>query len=187
MPPLFGFPRSFLYVCSQKGLHDFENEEYDVFDVLSEQNSDPLSGLLLWSVCPQGTNPTFLVWSLSLVSRGHGYGDRKARWIRILGVTCPSLGGGAFLPAALPSHRNFHQHHKLQFLLPILMEEKSFSSLEVVVQLLSYVWLFVIPWTAAHQTSLFFTISQTLSKLMSIQSVMPSNHLILCHTLLLLP
>ena len=64
---------------------------------------------------------------------------------------------------------------------------KSFSSLEVVVvQLLSGVWLFVIPWTAAHQTSLFFTISGSLRKLMSIESVMPSNHLILCHPLLLL-
>ena len=58
---------------------------------------------------------------------------------------------------------------------------------EVVVQLLSCVWLLVIPWTAAHQTSLFFTISQSLSKFMSIESVMPSNLLILYHPLLLLP
>ena len=43
------------------------------------------------------------------------------------------------------------------------------------------------PWTAACQTSLSFAISQSLLKLMSIQSVMPSNHLILCHPLLLLP
>ena len=42
------------------------------------------------------------------------------------------------------------------------------------------------PWTAAHQASLSFTISQSLLKLMSIRSVMPSNHLILCHPLLLL-
>ena len=41
------------------------------------------------------------------------------------------------------------------------------------------------PWTAAHQASLFFTISRSLLKLMSIESVMPSNHLILCHPLLL--
>ena len=57
----------------------------------------------------------------------------------------------------------------------------------VVVQLLSHVWLFVIQWTAAHQSSLFFTISQSLLKLMSIESVMPSNHLILCRPLLLPP
>ena len=42
------------------------------------------------------------------------------------------------------------------------------------------------PWTAAHQASLFFTISWSLLKLMSIESVMPSNQLILCHPLLLL-
>ena len=45
--------------------------------------------------------------------------------------------------------------------------------------------LFVTPWTAAHQASLSITISQSLSKLMSIELVMPSNHLILCHPLLL--
>ena len=46
---------------------------------------------------------------------------------------------------------------------------------------LSHVRLFAAPWTAAHQTSLSFTISQSLLKLMPIESVMPSNHLILCH------
>ena len=57
----------------------------------------------------------------------------------------------------------------------------------VVVQLLSHVQLFVTPWTAACQNSLSFTISQSWLKLMSIESVMASNHLILCHPLLLLP
>ena len=57
----------------------------------------------------------------------------------------------------------------------------------VVVQLLSHVWLFATPWTAICQASLSFTISQNLLKLMSIESVMPSNHLIVCHPLLLLP
>ena len=52
---------------------------------------------------------------------------------------------------------------------------------------LRHVWLFVTPWTAAHQASLFLTISQNLLKLMSIELVMPSNHLILCCPLLLLP
>ena len=55
------------------------------------------------------------------------------------------------------------------------------------VQLLSHVWLFVTPWTAARQASLSITNSRSLLKLMSIASVMPSNHLILCHPLLLLP
>ena len=55
------------------------------------------------------------------------------------------------------------------------------------VQLLSRVGLFVTPWTAAHQASLSITSFQSLLKLMSIGSVMPSNHLILCCPLLLLP
>ena len=55
-----------------------------------------------------------------------------------------------------------------------------------VVQLLSRVQLFVTPWTAAHQASPSFIISWSLLKLMSTDSVMPSNHLILCHPLLLL-
>ena len=57
----------------------------------------------------------------------------------------------------------------------------------VVVQLLSRVQLFATPWTAAHQASLSFTISQSLLKLMSVESVMPSNHFILCCPFLLLP
>ena len=59
----------------------------------------------------------------------------------------------------------------------------SFSS----VQSLSRVRLFATPWTAAHQASLSITNSQSLLKLMSIESVMPSNHLILCRPLHLLP
>jgi len=55
----------------------------------------------------------------------------------------------------------------------------------VVVQLLSHVQLFETPWTIARQASLSFTISWSLLKLMSIQSVMLSNHFILCHPLLL--
>ena len=55
------------------------------------------------------------------------------------------------------------------------------------VQLLSRVWLFATAWTAAHQASLSITISQSLLKFMSIESVIPSNDLILCHPLLLLP
>ena len=55
------------------------------------------------------------------------------------------------------------------------------------VQSLSHVRLFAIPWTAAHQASLSITNSWSLLKLMSIESVMPSSHLILCYPLLLLP
>ena len=55
------------------------------------------------------------------------------------------------------------------------------------VQSLSCVWLFVTPWTAAHQASLSITNSWSLLKLMSIESVIPSSHLILCRPLLLSP
>ena len=61
------------------------------------------------------------------------------------------------------------------------------NSLLIVVQSLSRVRLFATSWTAAHQASMSFTISWSLLKLMSIESVMPSNHLILCCPLLLLP
>ena len=60
-------------------------------------------------------------------------------------------------------------------------------NLPIVVQSLSHVQLFATSWTAARQVSLSFTISWSLLKLMSIESVMPSNPLILCHPLLLLP
>ena len=52
---------------------------------------------------------------------------------------------------------------------------------------LSHVWLFVTPWTAAHQAALSVTNSRNLLKLTSIESVMPSNYLLLCRPLLLLP
>ena len=57
--------------------------------------------------------------------------------------------------------------------------------LPVVIQSLTRVWLFVTPWITALQASLSFPISWSLLKLMSIESMMPSSHLILCHPLLL--
>ena len=59
--------------------------------------------------------------------------------------------------------------------------------LVVVIQSLSHAWLFMTPWVAAGQASLSITNSQSLLKLMSTESVMPKNHLILCHPLLLMP
>ena len=64
-----------------------------------------------------------------------------------------------------------------------LHKSHQFSS----VQLLSHVRLFATPWAAACQASLSITNSQSLLKLMSFESVMPSNHLIVCHPLLLPP
>ena len=63
----------------------------------------------------------------------------------------------------------------------------NYYSNNAVVRLPSRVRLFATPWTAACQASLSLTISRSLSKFMSIASVMPSNHLILCRPLLLLP
>ena len=65
----------------------------------------------------------------------------------------------------------------------MVISQECFSS----VQSLSPVQLFATPWTATRQASLSITNSQSLLKLMSLESVMPSNHLILCHLLLLLP
>ena len=72
--------------------------------------------------------------------------------------------------------RPFHRVPYFYYVLPI-------SS----VQLLSHIWLFVTPWTAARQASLSITNSRNLPKLMYIESMMPSNHLILFHPLLLPP
>ena len=66
-----------------------------------------------------------------------------------------------------------------------IFSAKDFFNLQF--QSLSHDWLFETPWTAASQTSLSITNSRSLLKFISIKSVMPSNHLILCHPLLLLP
>ena len=68
----------------------------------------------------------------------------------------------------------------------IKLSHEVYNKHVAVVQSLSHVRLFVTPWTAACQASLSFTISQSLLKLMSIELVMPSNNLILCHPFLLL-
>ena len=79
------------------------------------------------------------------------------------------------LAAITPGHYEIPNHHRINL-----------WSL-IIVQSLSHVWLFEIPLTAAHQTSLSFTIFQSLLKLMSIEPVIPSNHLILCCLLPPLP
>ena len=122
------------------------------------------------------------------VSKTH-YGDTVDKAIilscRVRGSceelpSCCRQGPRSFYPGALPS--------ELQGLLhPIGTRRRRISGEGiVVVQSLSCVRLFLTPWTAARQTSLSFTISWSLLKFMSIESVMPSNHLILCRSLLLL-
>ena len=92
-------------------------------------------------------------------------------------------GWGAKIPhASWPKNQNIKQNqHCNKF-------NKNFKNgLLSSVQLLSHVWFFATPWTVACQASLSITNSQNSLKLMSIESVMPSNPLILCHPLLLLP
>ena len=85
-------------------------------------------------------------------------------------------------PMVLSSQHPHPLIHLCPFVPPLIIMSSRSS-----VQLLSRVRLFVTSWTAACQASLSFSISQSLCKLMSIQSMMPSNHLILCHPLFLLP
>ena len=75
----------------------------------------------------------------------------------------------------------------LIFLLYNIVLVLTYINTHIVVQSPGCVWLFATPWTAAHQASLSSTLSQSLLKLMSIESVMPSNHLTLGCPLLLLP
>ena len=70
---------------------------------------------------------------------------------------------------------------------PFMANCCDYSTLRMIVQLLSHVQFFVTPWTAAPQVALSFTNSQSLLTFMSVELVMPSNHFILCCPLLLLP
>ena len=85
------------------------------------------------------------------------------------------------LPAVQGTLKNLLQHHKWKH--QFISSQTYFSS----VQSLSRVRLLATPWITAHQASLSITKTQNLPKLMSIELVMPSSHLILCHSLLLLP
>jgi len=119
------------------------------------------------------------------------------------GLPCPSPGdlpdpgiepGSSSLQAdSLPTEPPGRPKRLLNFVryFSVSVEMLMFFSLHsivvVIVQLLSRVQLFVTPWTEACQASLSFTISWNLLKLMSIESVMPSNHIILYSSLLLMP
>ena len=87
----------------------------------------------------------------------------------------------------MKSTLNTHISCNILFLMVYVFSETIGSFSISSVQSLSRVRLFVTPWTAAHQASLSITNSRSPPKLMSIESMMPSNHLILCHPLLLLP
>ena len=131
--------------------------------------------------------------SLPLSSRGEG---RTPTWegktcsssMSLAGRTAFLLYSGATLVPSIPENKSFlllHLQSHFLCLVPtcFCLSWTTFSS----VQLLSCVRLFVTPWIAACQASLFITNSWSLLKLMSIELVMPCSHLILCGPLLLLP
>ena len=127
---------------------------------------------------PNHWTRTSLIWQILIyyncyVENRIGSRVRERGWIVELGI--PSIG----VCYLFFFFKYCQGHIKLTIFFYIL----PFSS----VQLLSCVRLFVTPWSAAHQASLSITDSRSLLKLMSIESVMPSSHLILCHPLLLLP
>ena len=87
----------------------------------------------------------------------------------------------------LAFHHSYCIVHKDIFKQSYSLFNDVFLVLLFIVQILSRVWLFEIPWIAARQSSLSFTMSRSLLKLMSVESMMPPNRLVLCHPLLLLP
>ena len=101
------------------------------------------------------------------------------------GVSCIA---GRFFPVwATREAQQCIVDHYYKILVSIFPCTGHLINIVVAVQPLSRVWLFSTPWIAAHQASLSFTISWSLLKLMSMESVMPSNHLVLCCSLLLPP
>ena len=94
-------------------------------------------------------------------------------------------------PSSCPLNAGFRPRGLCSFSIAAVKDHPKLSDLSqhafVVVQVVSCVQLFSTSWTAACQASLSFTISQSWLKLMSIESMMPSNHLILCRPLLLPP
>ena len=137
---------------------------------------------LLWALLcesPQGCTPSFL-WSKLL---GVGWEETA----KVVQRHCPSLPAASedcscpiFLPTTRVTSLLGFWHSNRCVVVSLLL----FSCL---VQLLSRVRLFVTSWATARQASLSITISRSLPKFMSIESVKPSEHLILCHPPLLLP
>ena len=128
-----------------------------------------------------------LEWFAIYFSRGSSW-PRDQTWV--------SFTAGRFFTDWAPreaqkNHRIDQMYFLFLVIFSITFSFYSYCRNEVhnafVVQSLSRVWPFATPWTAAGKTSLSFTISQSLFKFMSTKSMMPSNHLILCCPLLLLP
>ena len=127
---------------------------------------------LLQGIFPtQGSNPCLLHWQVNSFPLSHHGSPESA----------------IHIPISSPFWISFPlDHHRASGRVPCA-KQKVLIQLFSSVQWLSHVRFFVSPWTAACQTSLSITNSRSLLKLMSIESVMPSNHPVLCRPLLLLP
>ena len=133
-------------------------------------------------------NWTELFWQLLVGARGW---VSKGEWLENV-YPCKE---GLISPTALHTHHlsayfqelSHMWYYYIELATTALTKSRTVIIVAVVVQSLTYVQLFVTPWTAARQASLSFTISWSLLKLMCIELVMSSNHVILCCPLLLLP
>ena len=130
----------------------------------------------------------------NVVSIHNSYSYQNTCYAIIITVndSCKSLRSRVFNRvniAGLPEVASLYMRQRQSLVTSLfLFDTKNSSSLKKdSVQLLSWVGLFATPWTAARQASLSIENSQSLLKLMFIESVMPSNYLILCHPLLLQP
>ena len=119
-----------------------------------------------------------LEWVVMPFSRGSSW---SRDWTR---VSC--IAGRCFIVWATKQAQEKNVKKKKKCICRIPETNTTLTIKYVVVQLTSHVWLFAIPWTVAHQASWSFTTYQSLLKLMSIELVMPCNHLIR-HWPLLLP
>ena len=135
--------------------------------------------VLLTLYCAEGNGNPRMLWYSCL---GNPM-NRGAWWATVHGVT------GVRHNLATKPPPTLYWDEQVIALFSWYRVNKHFLALgkNFVVQSLSHVWLFSTPWTVAHQASLSFTISQNLLKLMSIESMMPSNHFIFCLPLLLPP
>ena len=132
-------------------------------------------------------------WSLMTVASGTGsYANGATAGARTQNKPSGQVSGGEtgyYWPRNMANvcwKRRLNSTASVSISSYVMLCDGSFA-IKVLVQWLSRVRLFVIPWTAACQASLSFTISRNLLKFMSVEPVMASDHLVLCPALLLLP